>query len=64
MPPFEDFIETLRQAHWAIAQAADHLWKREGCSPAYRDAALARDDSRDALALASVPEDGLGTPSA
>ncbi len=64
MPPSEDLIEALRQAHWAIARAADHLWKSEGCSPAYRNAALARDDSRDALARASVPEDGLGTPSA
>ncbi len=56
MPPSDNLIGALRQAHWAIARAADHLWRREGCSPAYRDAAHARDGSRDALARASVPE--------
>jgi hypothetical protein len=52
-PPTPDLLAALQHAHHALVRAADHIHNREGHSAAYREAACARDATRDALVRAT-----------
>ena len=44
-----DPLTALRDAHFSLAEAADHIRRSEGWSPAYRRASNASDAAQEAL---------------